>query len=312
MTTQAELKSCLDRISAHVHRTPVMSSRMLNELSGANIVFKCENFQRTGSFKFRGATNAILSLTPEERERGVVAHSSGNFAQAVALAAKQAGVKAWIVMPENSSEVKKQAVVGYGGILVECENTLPARDEMAEKVRKEHGAEFLHPSDDIRVILGQGTSGMELLEEHPDLDVLMTPVGGGGLVAGCGLAAKFHKGNCEVIAGEPFIVDDAFRSLASGKIELNTNIDTIADGLRTELGPVNFPIIQDTVSRIIRVDEDEIVSAMRLIWSRMKLIIEPSCAVPVAALLREKEKFANQKVGIVLSGGNVDLDKLPW
>jgi threonine dehydratase len=261
----------------------------------------------------RGATNAILSLSEEERQKGVVTHSSGNFAQALSLAAKGIGVKAYIVMPKNAPQVKKNAVKDYDGKIIESESTALAREEMAEKVRLEKGATFIHPSNDDQVIYGQGTAAMELLEDHPDLDYIFSPVGGGGLIAGTALAAKYFSKKCKVIGAEPKNMDDAFRSLQSGKIESNEKgATTIADGLRTFLGDRNFPIIKENVERIIRVEEDEIVQAMKLIWERMKIIVEPSSAVAFAALLKENEKFKNKKVGIIISGGNVDLQNLPF
>ncbi|GAA4278287.1 threonine ammonia-lyase [Aquimarina mytili] len=310
--TQNELKDCHKLIKSHVHRTPVLTSRLLNEISGATLFFKCENFQRMGAFKMRGATCAISRLSKNQKSKGVVTHSSGNFAQALSLAAKRLGVKAYIVMPSTAPQVKKDAVKGYGGIIIECPPTLEDREKTAIQVQEEKGATFLHPSNNLDVILGQGTAALELLEDHADLDYIITPVGGGGLIAGTALAAHFYSNHCKVIGGEPFEVDDAYRSLQSGKIESNTTTNTIADGLKTQLGDINFPIIQNYVSEIIRVEEDEIISSMRLIWERMKIIIEPSCAVPFAALLREKDKFKNKKVGIILSGGNVDLKNLPF
>ncbi|MEL6844182.1 MAG: pyridoxal-phosphate dependent enzyme [Bacteroidota bacterium] len=312
MLSKTDLAHTAHRIRPHVHRTPVLTSRLLNEIAGADLYFKCENFQRMGAFKMRGAANAILQLSTAQRNRGVVTHSSGNFAQALSLAAQSLDVKAYIVMPENAPEVKKAAVRGYGGEIILCPPTLADREANAQKIVEEKGATFLHPSNDDQVILGQGTAGLELFEEQPDLQVLMAPVGGGGLIAGTALAAHHFGQNCITVGGEPFAVDDAWRSLQSGKIESNETTNTIADGLRTQLGDRNFPIIQKLVDRIIRVEEDEILQAMRLIWERMKIIIEPSCAVPFAALLREKERFAKQKVGIILSGGNVDLSKLPF
>jgi threonine dehydratase len=302
-----------DRIRPYIHRTPVLTSQLLNDISGANLFFKCENFQKMGAFKMRGATNAILSLTKEQRKKGVVTHSSGNFAQALSLAAKGIGVKAYIVMPKNAPQVKKNAVMDYNGEIIESDSTPMAREEMAEKVRKELGATFIHPSNDDQVIYGQGTAAKELLEDHPNLDYIISPVGGGGLIAGTALAAKYFSEKCKVIGGEPKNMDDAYRSLQSGKIEFNENgTTTIADGLRTFLGDRNFPIIKENVERIIRVEEDEIVAAMKLIWERMKIIVEPSSAVAFAALLKEKEKFKNKNVGIIISGGNVDLKHLPF
>lgn len=307
-----QLIDCHDRIRPFIHRTPVMSSRLLNEKSGAQLFFKCENFQRMGAFKMRGAAHALLCLSDDEKSKGVVTHSSGNFAQALALAATTLGIKSFIVMPENAPQVKKNAVKDYGGQVIECESTLAGREATAEQVGKEHGARFVHPYNDLDVVLGQGTAGKELLEDHPDLEFLLAPVGGGGLVSGCAIAAHFWGNNCQTIGGEPFAVDDAYRAFESGKLERNETTETIADGLRTQLGDVTLPLIRKYVQRIVRVEEQEIIDAMRLIWERMKIVIEPSCAVPLAAVLREKEAFAGRRVGIVLSGGNVDVGALPF
>jgi len=301
-----------ERIKEYVHRTPVLTSQTIDRFSGAEVFFKAENFQKMGAFKMRGAINAILNLSDKQRQRGVVTHSSGNFAQAVSLSAKLLGIKAAIVMPSSAPKVKQEAVAGYGGIITISEPTLEARQEAADKIIEETGATFLHPSNDLDVILGNSTAAQELLEVQPDLDILMTPIGGGGLIAGTALAAKHLGNNCITIGGEPMRVDDAYRSLQSGKIEGNTRIDTVADGLRTTLGDINFPIIQEHVKEIIRVEEEEIIAAMKMIWERMKIIIEPSCAVPFAAVLKEPEKFKGKKVGIIISGGNVDLGKLPF
>jgi threonine dehydratase len=289
-----------------------MSSELINEICGCTVVFKCENFQKMGAFKMRGATNAILKLSAEQRKRGVVTHSSGNFAQALSLAARQTGTNAYIVMPKNAPQVKKDAVKGYDGTIIESNSTPTAREELAEKIRIEKQAAFIHPSNDDDVIHGQGTAAIELLENYPNLDYIIAPVGGGGLIAGTALAAKYFSESCKVIGGEPMNVDDAYRSLQSGKIEYNDDTDTIADGLRTFLGDRNFPIIREHVERIIRVEEEEIKTAMKLIWERMKIIIEPSSAVAFAALLKEKEQFKDKKVGIIISGGNVDLANLPF
>jgi len=301
-----------NRIKPFIHKTPVITSQLINEITGAQLYFKCENFQKMGAFKMRGATNAILNLSEAERRKGVVTHSSGNFAQALALAAKKTNTQAFIVMPKNAPQVKKDAVNGYGGIIIECDSTPIAREEMAEKVRLEKGATFIHPSNDDHVIHGQGTATIELLEEHPQLEYVFTPVGGGGLIAGTALAAKYFSNKCNVIGGEPFNADDAYRSLKSGKIEYNETANTIADGLRTFLGDRNFPIIKENVDRIIRVEESEIILAMKLIWERMKIVIEPSSAVAFAAVLKEKEKFKGKEIGVIISGGNVDVNSLPF
>ena len=300
------------RIQPFIHNTPVLTSQLINKITGSNIFFKCENFQKMGAFKMRGATNAIMQLSNAQRQKGVVTHSSGNFAQALSLAAKSLGVQAYIVMPNNAPQVKKDAVKEYGGIIVECEPNLTARELAAREIELNKGATFLHPSNDMDVILGQGTACIELLEKHPDLEYVLTPVGGGGLIAGTALAASFFGTNCKTIGGEPFEVDDAYRSLKSGKIESNTSTNTVADGLKTQLGDINFPIIQKHVDKIIRVTEEEIIYAMRLIWERLKIVCEPSCAVPLAAVIKEKDFFNNKKVGIIISGGNVDLGNLPF
>lgn len=307
-----QLIECHERITPYIHRTPVLSSRLINELVGAEVFFKCENFQRGGAYKMRGATNAILQLSEEQRSKGVVTHSSGNFAQAVSLGAQSIGVAAHIVMPSSAPEVKKIGVKQYEGIIYECAPTLEARQANADRIANETGATFLHPSNDPEVIIGQGTAAMELLEDYADLNAVFCPVGGGGLIAGSALAAHYFGINCKVYGGEPFEADDAYRSLLSGKIEGNETTNTIADGLKTTLGDNNFPIIKEHVSAIIRVTEEEIVSAMRLIWERMKIIVEPSSAVTLAALIRDKANFQGQKIGIVVSGGNVDLGNLPF
>lgn len=312
MISKDTLQQTAARLKKHVHKTAVISSSLLNEIAGTEIYFKCENFQRMGAFKFRGATNAILNLKEEQKQNGVVTHSSGNFAQAVALAAKNIGVKAYIVMPSNSPEVKQQAVKAYGGEITLCVPTLQDREITANKIIAEKGATFIHPSNDLDVILGNATATIELLEEQPDLEIVMVPVGGGGLIAGTALASHFFGNNCITVGGEPSAVDDAYRSLQSGKIETNETANTIADGLKTNLGDINFPIIQQHVHSIICVEEAEIIEAMRLIWERLKIVCEPSCAVPFAALLKQKDFFKNKKTGIVISGGNVDLSNLPF
>ncbi len=308
--SRKEVQDARERVRPYVHNTPVITSRLIDELSGAVIYFKCENFQKMGAFKMRGAVNAILQLNDVERKKGVVTHSSGNFAQALSLAAKNLGVKAYIVMPSNAALVKKNAVEGYGGIISESEPTLKAREEEANRIVNETGGTFLHPSNNTNVILGQGTAAMELLEEIPDLEFIFTPVGGGGLLAGSAMAAHYFGDNCKTIGGEPMQADDAYRSMLSGNIETNETAITIADGLRTNLGDKNFPIIKKYVDEIIRVEEQEIIAAMKLLWERLKVVIEPSSAVPFAALLKEKNRFRGKRIGIILSGGNVDLSKL--
>lgn len=310
--TQATIISAQERITEYVHLTPILTSNTLDNISGASLFFKCENFQKMGAFKMRGATNAILCLDAERKNKGVVTHSSGNFAQAMALAGKLTNVEAHIVMPENAPGVKKSAVEGYGGRIYISQSNIEAREKMADEISSITGATLLHPSNDLDVILGNSTVAAELLEEIQHLDYIVAPVGGGGLIAGTALASYYSETGCKVIGAEPANVDDAYRSMISGKIEYNVRSDTIADGLRTNLGDVNFPIILKHVDQIILVEEDEIVKAMLLIWERMKIIIEPSSAVAVAAVLKERKIFEGKRVGIIISGGNVDLMNLPF
>jgi threonine dehydratase len=306
------LKAVQLRLKPFIHKTPVLSSQLINQIADAQLFFKCENFQKMGAFKMRGATNAIMQLTTAEQDRGVVTHSSGNFAQAVSLAAKSLGVKAYIVMPENAPQVKKNAVLGYNGIITACESTIKAREAAAHKIQQDTGATFIHPSNNMEVILGNSTACLELLEDYNTLDYVVSPVGGGGLVAGTALATHYFNKTCKVIGAEPMAADDAYRSLISGKIEINTTANTIADGLKTQLGDINFPIIQQHVSKIIRVEETEIIRAMQLIYERLKLVVEPSSAVALAAIIKDKQQFKNKKIGVILSGGNVDLRQLPF
>jgi len=311
-TALDDLKKIHKAISPYIHNTPVMTSETFNEAAGCTAYFKCENFQKMGAFKIRGAMNAVLQLSDEQRRVGVVTHSSGNFGQAVALAARSAGVKATVIMPSNAPEVKKAAVAGYGAEIIECEPTNAARAEATAEYSRDSGAVVLHPSNQKEVINGNSSAALELLDECPDIGTIITPVGGGGLIAGTALAAKGIRGNIEVFAAEPFGADDAYRSLRCGSIQMSVNPKTIADGLRTQLGDCNFPIIQKYVKEIIRVEEDEIIAAMRLIWERMKIVIEPSAAVAPAAVLKSPAVFEDRIVGIILSGGNVDLSKLPF
>jgi len=309
---KSDLLNCHDRIKPFIHNTPILKSTQINKMAGADLYFKCDNFQKMGAFKMRGAANAILQLTENQKKRGVVTHSSGNFAQALSLAASSIGIKAYIVMPSNATEIKKTAVKGYKGELIECEPNLKAREIAAREIEQSKGATFIHPSNDNNVILGQGTACKELLHEYDDLEYILTPVGGGGLIAGSAIAAKYFGKNCKVIGAEPFEADDAYRSLKSGKIETNKTTNTIADGLKTQLGDKNFPIIQKEVHSIIRITENEIIESMKIIWERLKIICEPSCALPLAAVLKNKDFFKAKKLGIIISGGNVDLNNLPF
>ena len=308
----------LDILKAHgvikpfASRTPVLTSQQVNDRAQAQVFFKCENFQKVGAFKFRGGCNAVMSLSEEDAQRGVATHSSGNHAQAIALSAKLRGIKAFIVMPENSPKVKIEAVQHYGAEITFCKPTLEARESTLQEVVDKTGATFVHPYNDTRVIAGQGTCAVELLNDYPDLEFLLTPVGGGGLLSGCAIAAKAIHPRIKVIGTEPEIADDAYRSFNAGTIQPVLSTATIADGLRTSLGALTFQIIQQHVDNIVTVSEESIIQAMRLIWERMKIIIEPSCAVPLAAILEEKIDIKNKKVGIVITGGNVDLGNLPW
>jgi threonine dehydratase len=276
---------------------------------GTRLFFKCENLQKTGAFKFRGACNAVFLLSDDEASRGVVTHSSGNFAGALALAASKRGIAARIVMPSNAPEVKVAAVKGYGGIITFCEPTLASRETTAEKIIKKTGATFIHPYNDYRIIAGQGTAALELMEEIPDLDFILAPVGGGGLLSGTAIAAKGINPKIRVIGCEPRNADDAYRSLKAGRIIPSENPNTIADGLRTSLGDKTFPIIRDLVDQILLTTEDEIINAMRHLFERMKIVAEPSAAVPLAVLLSHQLNVKDQRVGVIISGGNVDFGR---
>ncbi|MFN4146458.1 MAG: threonine/serine dehydratase [Runella sp.] len=306
----AIIEAAHERIRPYIHRTPVFTCKTLDKLSGAELYFKCENFQKIGAFKARGGVNAVLSLKPDELKRGITTHSSGNHAQAIAYAAALVGAKAYIVMPRNAPQVKKEAVRGYGAEVIECEPTLEARESTVDEVIDRRGATMIHPFDDYRVIAGQATAAKELLEDTGPLDVIMAPVGGGGLLSGTALSAHYSWPAAEVIGAEPEGAADAVLSFRSGQIEKAPYIQTIADGLLTTLSPKTLEIIRLHVKDILLTSDPEIIAALRLIWERMKIIIEPSCAVPFAALLRNKERFSGKKVGIILTGGNVDLGKM--
>ena len=307
-----DVQAAVKRIAPYVHNTPVLTSSTIDSMLKATVYFKCENFQRGGAFKIRGAVNAILQLSEDERARGVITHSSGNFAAALALAASALDTKAYIVMPSNAPKVKRDAVAGYGAQIIDCQPTLKSRESTLIAQQKKKGATFIHPSNDMNVILGHATAVMELAKEVEQLDVVIAPVGGGGLLAGTALAVNHLHYYIETIGAEPFGADDAYLSLKTGKIQPSINPKTIADGLKTQLGDQNFPIIQKLVSKIIRVEEKEIIEAMKFIWERMKIVIEPSSAVAVAAMFRNSTEFKNRKVGVILSGGNVDLSNLPF
>jgi threonine dehydratase len=310
--TFEQIEEAAARISPHIHRTPVFTCRSLDAMSGAALFFKCENFQLVGAFKARGATNAVFSLSDREATCGVATHSSGNHAAALAFAARQRGICAYAVMPENAPIVKQRAVAGYGAEIVRCRPTQAAREATLGEVVVRTGATIIHPYDDLRVIAGQGTAALELCREVSDLDVVMAPVGGGGLLSGTALAVRGTSPRTCVLGAEPELADDALRSLQAGRIIPSTYPDTVADGLRTSLGELTFPIIREHVDAIATAGEAEIIAAMRTVWERMKLVIEPSAAVPLAAILSARVNVAGKRVGIILSGGNVDLDTLPW
>jgi len=310
--TFQDVRDAQHRISDFANRTPVLTSQTINKRTGTSVYFKCENFQKVGAFKFRGACNAVFSLPDEDAQKGVGTHSSGNHAQALALAARLRGIPAYVVMPENAPKVKVEAVKNYGAEVTFCASSLESREQTLEQVLERTGAVPIHPYNDARIIAGQGTAAVELLEDYPELDIILTPVGGGGLLSGTALAAKSVKSGIQIIGTEPEMADDAFRSFKEGKLLPNYSTQTIADGLRTSLGELPFEIIKKQVDDIVTVSEKSIVNAMRYIWERMNIIIEASCAVPVAALLEGKIKAEDKKTGIIITGGNVDLDNLPW
>ena len=307
-----DIRRAAERIKPYAHRTPVLTNESLNGQVGAQVFLKCENLQKVGAFKFRGACNAVFSLSDEEAAKGVCTHSSGNHAAALALSARMRGIPAYIVMPSNAPQVKKDAVAGYGGRITFCAPTLEARESTLDRIRLDTGASVVHPYNDERVIAGQGTAALELLEDVPDLDVIIAPVGGGGLLSGTSIAATETKKGIRVIAGEPEMADDAFRSMKAGEIIPSENPKTIADGLLTSLGMLTFPIIQKNVEQIVTVSEAGIIASMKFVWERAKIIIEPSSAVAVGVLWEKKIDLHGLKVGVIISGGNVDLKKLPW
>ena len=310
--TLADIRAAHARIADKIHRTPVLTSATLDALCGAQLFFKCENFQKIGAFKARGATNAVFALTDAEAANGVATHSSGNHAAALARAARLRGIPAHIVMPSNAPKTKIESVRRNGGIIVFCEPTLVAREAACAKIIAETGARLVHPFDDYAVMAGQGTATLELLEQAAELDLIIVPVGGGGLLCGTAVAAKGARPGIRVIAAEPAGADDAARSVAAGRLIPLEQAATIADGLRTSLSARTFPLIQQQVDGIVTVSEESIVAAMRRIWEVLKIIIEPSCAVPYAAIMEGKIDVSGKRVGIILTGGNVDLDALPW
>jgi len=307
-----EIQKAADRIGPYVEKTPILTSRAINELIGADLFFKCEDFQKVGAFKFRGACNAVFHLSENELRAGVATHSSGNHGAALALAGKLRGIPVRVVMPENAPGIKKKAVMGYGAKITFCESTLPARESTLKKIVDETGCKVIHPYNDESVIAGQGTAALELLQDIPDLDVVMVPIGGGGLASGTSIVAHEFPRKIAVIGVEPKGADDAFQSLKCGKIIPQTNHQTIADGLLTSLGNKTWPIIHGYIERILTVSEEGIVRGMRLIWERLNIIIEPSSAVIMGALMELPGEMIGKRIGMILSGGNADLDHLPW
>ena len=308
----ADIQQAHSRIKPFIHRTPVLKSQQLNELFKCELFFKCENFQKVGAFKFRGATNAVLSMTDEEKLKGVATHSSGNHAAALALAARTNGIKAYIVMPENAPAVKKNAVAGYGAEITFCKPTLQAREDTTRLIMEKTGATLIHPYDNFNVICGQGTAALELLEERDDLDIVIAPVGGGGLMSGTSTSVKGIKSSILVYGAEPLNANDAFISFNSGVLAKSVNPDTCADGLLTSLSELTFTVIRNNVDRIITAKEESIIECMLLVWERMKIIIEPSSATVLAIVKENPGVFAGKKAGLIISGGNVDFRKLPF
>jgi len=312
MVTLKDIEAAHERIRPLIHRTPVFTNSSLNELSGAELYFKCDNFQKAGSFKIRGATNTVEQLTIEELNRGVVTTSSGNHGAALSMAVTRRGGKTKVVMPNNTPEIKVNNVERNGGEVVWCEPEQESRESVLKELIEKTGAVVVHPYNDERIMAGQGTCAKELLEDHPELDVIVSPVSGGGLLSGTLLSSKALKADIQVFGAEPAEADDAYRSLKLGKIVPNETINTICDGLRAQIGGLTFPVISDLVDDIITVTEEEIIDSMRMIWERLKMIVEPSSSISLGAVLKNKDRFNGKKVGLIISGGNVDLDHLPW
>jgi len=310
--TFADVEAAAVRIAPHVHRTPVLTSRFLNGLTGAELFFKCENLQKAGAFKARGASNAVFGLTEAQAARGVATHSSGNHGTCLSYAAGRRGIPCTVVMPRTAPQAKKDAVRGYGGRVVECEPSTSSREAVFAEVVAETGAEFVHPYNDPRVIAGQGTCSLELIADVPELDAVIAPIGGGGMISGTCLALSHVAPGVKIYAAEPEQADDAFRSFRAGHIIADDAPETVADGLKVPLKELTWHFVRSHVTDILTASEEEIVEAMKLIWKRMKVVMEPSSAVPLATILKNPELFRGQRVGVIITGGNVDLDKLPW
>lgn len=310
--TYDDVLAAHERIKPYIHRTPVLTSSYFNDLVGAELFFKCENFQKAGAFKVRGASNAVFGLSDEMAERGVATHSSGNHALSLSYAAGRRGIPCNVVMPRTAPEAKKAAVRGYGGIITECEPSTTSREAVFAEVQERTGAEFVHPYNDPRVVAGQGTCSREFMEQTDGLDMVIAPIGGGGMISGCCLTLSNIAPEVEIIAAEPEQADDAYRSFKAGHIIADDAPVTIADGLKVPLKDLTWHFVSNHVSDILTASEQEIIDAMKITWQRMKIVMEPSCAVPLATILKNKEKFAGKRVGVIVTGGNVDLDKLPW
>jgi len=312
MVTYNDIEKAHQRISDHIHNTPILTSDSLDNELGSNLFFKCENFQKTGSFKIRGATNSILQLNDTEIKNGIITTSSGNHGAAVAFIADKIGTSSKIIMPNNTPKNKIENVQRYGGEIFYCEPNIKSREDTLEKMIQKSGGSIIHPYNDEKIIAGQGTAAKELIEKVPDLDAIICPVSGGGLLSGTLLAAKNLKPGIKVFGAEPENADDTYRSILNNKIMSNQTTDTIADGLRAQVGTVTFPIIKENVDKILLVSEEMIISSMYMIWQRLKIIIEPSCSIVLAALMLNSNKFLNKKVGLILTGGNYDLKQIPW
>ncbi|MBL0935476.1 MAG: pyridoxal-phosphate dependent enzyme [Rhizobiaceae bacterium] len=307
-----DVKAAHERIGQHIRRTPVLTSKYLNGIAGAELFFKCENFQKAGAFKVRGACNAVFGLSDAVAAKGVATHSSGNHALSLSYAAGRRGITCHVVMPHTAPQAKKDAVIGYGGTITECEPSTASREHVFARVQAETGAEFVHPYNDARVIAGQGTCAKELLEELPDLDVIVAPIGGGGMISGTCVTCGTLAPELQIYAAEPETADDAYQSFRKGEIVAYDAPVTIADGLKVPLKELTWHFVRTGVTEVLLASEREIVDAMRLIWARMKIVIEPSCAVPLATILKNRELFEGKRVGVIITGGNVDLDQLPW
>ena len=312
MLDLSQIQKARTRIDPYVHFTPVLTNSSLNKITDSELYFKCENFQKSGSFKFRGAINTVLQLTSQELDRGVVTASSGNHGAALSMAVSRLGINPKVVMPNNTPKVKIDNVKRNGGEIIWCEPDQASRDKVLNNILQQTGSILVHPYNDIRIIEGQGTSALELLEEYSDLDAIISPVSGGGLLSGTLCSAKGLNEKIMVYGAEPVEADDAYRSLANGNIQINKTTNTICDGLRAQIGTITFPIIKDKVEDILTITEEEIIHSMRLIWETMKIVVEPSCSITLAAVIKNKNLFKRKKIGLILSGGNVDLSNLPW